>query len=343
MSSSDQKQLIIPDHVLLDVMSQEKLTVDRASYGSASNSLPESQDQPPYIDSKSILLRELIYCLGAFCFGVYSPVSFFRPIFGVNMRPIPYQVLNSGDVVLDLGLKHELVEDVTIPSNLLLHSSITFPLAAIVIISNLSPHPLCRTKYVDTHSAVCALLLTIGLSEFITQMIKMYVGRLRPNFYELCGFDPTTLQCTASEEIIMESRSSFPSGHSSLSAAGMGILVWFLLGRASIGLASLSSGKNVKNSSRGGSSCRNPKISAFLAILPLSWPLFVASSRLVDNWHHPSDIVAGLCLGFFVPSFFYHLYYPSVISSQAGVPLKYLASVTQLHLGNSATCNKDIV
>ena len=31
--------------------------------------------------------------------------------------------------------------------------------------------------------------------------------------------------------------------------------------------------------------------------LPLAWALFVAASRLVDHWHHPSDVLAGLGLG----------------------------------------------
>ena len=266
---------------------------------------------------KTKLSRELLLCICAFYFGLYSP-KIFRSIFGMNIRPIPYQVLTSGDVVLDLGLNHPLIDDVTVPSKLLLQMSITFPLLFLILVTQISPR--CAKKYFDTHSSVCVLLLSIGMSEFTTQMAKMYVGRLRPNFYALCEFDIQKLECTASEEHIMESRSSFPSGHSSLSFTGMGVLVWFLLGRSSTGFGPF--GERKRRLRKFG----NPKVSAVLALLPLCWATFVACSRLVDNWHHPSDIVAGTCIGVFFPSLVYHLYYPSFISNEAGLPLSYLNS-----------------
>lgn len=313
--TSDEEMKLVPGQENF----QENMAVDRlvsfGSVASGSNSSLEVQESSYTTYTKTNLFRELMCCTCAFLFGLYSPTSFFRPILGVNMRPIPYQILKSGDVVLQLGLNNPLVENVTVPSRLLLNTSITLPLIVMVIITQLAPHPQC-VKSFDTHSCACVLLLTIGLSEFTTQMVKMYVGRLRPNFYDLCKFNSENLECTASDSHIMESRSSFPSGHSSLSAAGMGVLVWFLLGRANLGQNMNGKKKN-----------RNPKLSAMVALLPLAWSLFVASSRLVDNWHHPSDIVAGLCLGLFFPSLVYHLFYPSVISSQAGVPLNYLASV----------------
>eukprot|EP00554_Chaetoceros_debilis_P003973 CAMPEP_0194084386 /NCGR_PEP_ID=MMETSP0149-20130528/13080_1 /TAXON_ID=122233 /ORGANISM="Chaetoceros debilis, Strain MM31A-1" /LENGTH=170 /DNA_ID=CAMNT_0038767031 /DNA_START=160 /DNA_END=669 /DNA_ORIENTATION=- len=152
------------------------------------------------------------------------------------MRPIPYQQLGTGDIVLDLGLNNPLVEEVTVPSALLIHSSITLPLIVLIVVTFISPRikSACY-RFHDAHAAVCTLLTTIGMSEFVTQMVKMYVGRLRPNFYALCEFDPSTLQCAANQAREMEGRQSFPSGHSSLSMAGMGVLALFFLGRANIG------------------------------------------------------------------------------------------------------------
>lgn len=239
------------------------------------------------------LLQELLLCIFVFTFGLYSPTSVWRPIFGMNMRPIPYQQLKDGEIVYDLRLNHDLVQNVTIPSNLLLHTSITLPILLLILITQLVPH--CHAKYMDTHGAVCVLLLTIGLSEFTTQMAKFYVGRLRPNFYKLCQFSEETLSCTATEDIIMESRSSFPSGHSSMSTAAMTVLTLFLLGRLGLGVASIKSNKNGRQPSL--YVYRKHKTFAILAILPLGWSMFVACSRLVDNWHHPSDVVAGVCLG----------------------------------------------
>jgi len=111
----------------------------------------------------------------------------------------------------------------------------------------------------------------------------------------------------------------------------MSVLVWFLLGRANIGFERYV-GKNTRGNGSGSyigggrSKKCNSKLAAVVALSPLAWSTFVACSRLVDNWHHPSDIVAGMCLGLFFPVLAYHLWYPSVISQQAGVPLAYLAS-----------------
>ena len=272
------------------------------------------------------LLQEFIFCMATFIFGLYFPTSVWRPIFGMTMRPIPYQQLKSGEVVLDLRLKNELVQNATIPSNLLLHTSITLPVLLLIVFTQLAP-PVHPAKHIDTHAAVCVLLLTIGLCEFTTQMAKLYVGRLRPNFYEFCGFDEKTLSCTASEHIIMESRSSFPSGHSSMSTAGMTVLVLFFLGRSGLGIGSMKSNKSGRQPTQHVFSKRQKSVT-LLAFAPLGWSMFVACSRLVDNWHHPSDIVAGICLGLFFPAITYHMWYPSVLSENAGVPLSYLEVTT---------------
>jgi Membrane-associated phospholipid phosphatase len=281
------------------------------------------------------LLNESLLCLFAFLFGFYSPTYFWRPIFGMNMRPIPYQQLKSGDVVLDLMLNQDLVLDVTIPSSLLLHTSITLPIVLLIAFTQLVPqYP--NARHIDTHAAVCVLLLTIGLSEFTTQIAKFYVGRLRPNFYKLCEFDIETLSCSASEKINMESRSSFPSGHSSMSTAGMTVLVLFFLGRSGLGMASVKSSKSGKHHLQ--QVCRKQKITALIALAPLGWSMFVACSRLVDNWHHPSDVVAGICLGLFFPAVTYHMWYPSVLSENAGLPLSYVEVIS---LVASSATDKD--
>jgi hypothetical protein len=61
-------------------------------------------------------LQELITSLCILIGGMYAP-SYLRHVLlgGVYMRPIPHQVLTSGDVVLDLSLNQEWISDVTIP------------------------------------------------------------------------------------------------------------------------------------------------------------------------------------------------------------------------------------
>ena len=70
------------------------------------------------------------------------------------------------------------------------------------------------------------------------------------------------------------------------------------------------------------------------AAIPWGWSLFVAASRLVDNWHHPSDVVAGLGLGFATVSLMFHIWYPPVWSLFAGVPRPLLQELDRSSMGN---------
>ncbi len=279
-------------------------------------------NETSYLSTK--LPIELASCVMIYIVGVYAPSMFIKP-FLMNFRPIPYQQLPStNDVVLDFALNNPLVEDVTIPSNLLIQTCITLPII-LLLLTTLIVAPRLKPKYHDVHSSICVLLTTIGMSEFLTQVVKFYVGRLRPNFYALCGFDTSTLSCLNSIDMETEGRCSFPSGHSSMSTSAMGVLAYFYLGRVGIAAACGNGNQKVTMTSP------RKKLSAFIALSPLLYSTFCATSRLVDNWHHPSDVVAGICLGLFCSSVGYHLFYPPVVSAKhAGVPLSYLNALNEL-------------
>lgn len=158
-----------------------------------------------------------------------------------------------------------------------------------------------RAVYIlELCTVITAFSMAIGLSEGTTQMLKLWIQRRRPSFYDLCGFDKQTLSCTAPPEYIREANFSFPSGHSSLSCCGMTFLVWYFLGKT-------------KSRQRRWQTILN-------VVMPWGWAIFVAGSRLVDKWHHPSDVVAGLGLGFTASTIAYHIWYPPVWSTLAGVP-----------------------
>jgi len=54
---------------------------------------------------------------------------------------------------------------------------------------------------------------------------------------------------------------------------------------------------------------------------PLLISFWCATSRLVDNWHHPSDIIAGSILGMASSLISYHMWFPHVFAVYAGIPL----------------------
>ena len=133
-----------------------------------------------------------------------------------------------------------------------------FPLLVSIVPNNNPLH--------NIHAGTCTVLVAIGISELVTQILKFYVGRLRPNFYDLCGFDKETLQCTNGDQMEMEARMSFPSGHSSLSFCGLVCLVLFFLGRVKRNVAS----------GRG-------KMLTIVSFTPLVLSFWCATSRLVGK------------------------------------------------------------
>jgi len=164
----------------------------------------------------------------------------------------------------------------------------------------------------DKHAIICVLFSAMGMSECITNVLKLYVGRLRPNFYSLCEFSTQTLKCMADELTIREGRRSFPSGHSSFSFCGMGVLVHYFMGRVGHKVVFEQGTADISSFRR--------KILCLLCLSPWMYAAFVACSRLVDNWHHPSDIVAGSLIGIFCSHFAYHLWYPPLFYPNTGVP-----------------------
>ena len=105
----------------------------------------------------------------------------------------------------------------------------------------------------------------------------------RPNFYAMCGFDKETLECTADIHMQNEARMSFPSGHSSVSFTGLVCVTLFLLGRVGLN----RNVGTIRSSARG-------KMLLLISCMPLLLAFYCAASRLADNWHHPSDIIAGI-------------------------------------------------
>lgn len=113
-------------------------------------------------------------------------------------------------------------------------------------------------------------------------------------------------------------RQSFPSGHSSLSMCSMLYLTLYLLGK--INLAKSYHGRFVLNLGRFGQLRYAPAIA--IAATTFMWlSLYISISRIHDNWHHPSDVLAGSSIGAAIAVFFYHVGYTSVMDIDAPIPL----------------------
>jgi diacylglycerol diphosphate phosphatase/phosphatidate phosphatase len=140
------------------------------------------------------------------------------------------------------------------------------------------------------------------------------VMRPRPNFFALCEFSVEEQRCTnSSMKRVIESQLSFPSGHSSVAWCGMTFLVLVLLGKLQRHRHRVAAGNEWQSVRH-----HQPWVTILCCLIPWSWAAFVAASRIVDHWHHPSDVLAGSLLGIACAVVPYHAFYPHVLSTKAG-------------------------
>lgn len=154
-------------------------------------------------------------------------VSLMMHVLPSSLREIPYIEipLNSSYnfYALDPSLNGKLHTE-QVPIWLLLVFSIGVPLIVHFSVKSVGCLRAVHTPN-DTNNFLLCLLLSISISAIITGFVKQLTGRLRPNFYALCGWDNSipwdgkTNLCTSYGEV--DARKSFPSGHSSNAFAGL--------------------------------------------------------------------------------------------------------------------------
>lgn len=178
--------------------------------------------------------------------------------------------------------------------------------------SNLSPNTLAFRKLIKVEFPVYTMAVTIALpiTAVVTNIIKILVGRPRPDFVHRCfpttfvhgnqpsmdAFENLVTQGTSSvcEKInlfthseIRDGLKSFPSGHTAYFACVCMIagLYYFIKSRK----------------------FNSDIVETLLILLPL--PIFVAITRVVDSRHHSGDVVAGLVLGYSIGFIAFRKYY----------------------------------
>lgn len=231
----------------------------------------------PFFTWTASQIRETTICAVFCCVGWYAPDILFYPTqTQIESRPIPGQFLPSGDFLLDNRYNHPLVNPATVDGQMLKLTGLWLPLLLVIMVE------FCRKK-ANPHRILCTLFTTIGISEGFTKLLKFWVRRPRPNYYSLCGLDIKTQICQNELPSIVRAQVSFPSGHTSLSFCTWTVVaLWFFH------LLSTKSTTNAPPS----------KVLLLLScILPWGWAAFVGVTRIVDYWHHPSDVLAGGLLG----------------------------------------------
>ena len=188
-------------------------------------------------------------------------------------RPIPGQRLHVPGVqqpiyIRDPGLDHAFRPDaeVTVPSYWLAYLGVGSFVASAAVAPPGMRLDCCFLWAVA--SLVCDLVTTVS---------KRFCGVLRPNFYGGCGWNSTRAEC---EIDWLDGRHSFPSGHSSMSSVWATVLAIVCLRAAERSSAPLTA-----------------SVLRLLAAFGLCGAVFVAMSRVHDNYHSPADVCTGLLLG----------------------------------------------
>ncbi|KAG8894508.1 hypothetical protein FRC01_012915, partial [Tulasnella sp. 417] len=158
----------------------------------------------------------------------------------------------------------------------------------------------------DWHNSWLGLILSLGLTGTITNIVKITAGRPRPDLLARCqpvlnaanapifGLTSASI-CTQTDiKILRDGFRSFFSGHCSLSFAGLGFLFWYMSGKMHLFDLRGHAGK------------------AWISSIPLMGATLVAITRTMDYRHHPIDCLVGAVVGLAISHYSYRQYFPSL-------------------------------
>lgn len=161
------------------------------------------------------------------------------------------------------------------------------------------------------HMSVLGLLISITLNGVITDTLKNWIGRPRPDFIQRCGpiqknktglVDISICTSPMGESILLEGLRSCPSGHTSTAFSGLFYLTLWLIGQ----MKALKPGQ--------------PTWKLLVALAPTLLAAYIGISRTQDYKHHFTDILFGGTLGGTMASLLYLKFFPSVYSENSAVP-----------------------
>ncbi|KAH3668600.1 hypothetical protein OGAPHI_002354 [Ogataea philodendri] len=165
------------------------------------------------------------------------------------------------------------------------------------------------------NTALLGLSISLTLTLFLTEVLKLKVGRLRPDFLSRCGL-PEELQqtpglytiefCTApyGKRILEDAFKSWPSGHSSMTWSGLSYTTLWFAGQYKLFLGKPGF-----------------RITKFALLAPLLLALHICISRSQDYKHDFIDISCGSVLGFSISWWTYKQFFPPLNSEECDVPL----------------------
>jgi len=169
-------------------------------------------------------------------------------------------------------------------------------------------------------------LFSFAFACLIVSFLKTFVGRLRPDFIEVCQPNAALVEqqfqmyndtnnpnyslrtvfdtsvCTSDVGPLLNGAESFPSAHSQKVFSLMTYLTLYIAGQIHL----------LDN--------RCCLWKWFVSSVPIFYATFVAVSRISDHRRHPSDVAVGSIIGIVVSIMVYYFYYPSLKSPNCDIP-----------------------
>jgi diacylglycerol diphosphate phosphatase/phosphatidate phosphatase len=209
----------------------------------------------------------------------------------------------------DTSIQYTFATKERVPDHALYLIALVAPLVIMPIVNLITIR-----SWWDWHNSWLGCILGLALTGSITNIVKVTVGRPRPDLIDRCQPTPgsqnapvyglvTSAICTQTDEsILKDGFKSFFSGHSSLSFAGLGFLAFYLAGKLHLFDRMGHSGKS------------------WIAFAPLTGAALVAISRTMDYRHHWHDVLVGSIVGLVLAWFSYRQYYPPLTSTLSHRP-----------------------
>lgn len=162
-----------------------------------------------------------------------------------------------------------------------------------------------------------AFAVSLTFTGFVTNFLKVLIGRPRPDFLDRCQpkeGTPTdvlvdTSVCTNTDTaVVLEGFKSLPSGHSSIAFGSFFFLSLWMAGQLGVFSKSplfISNGNGVKG---------------LVCTAPILFATYVGISRTEDYRHRGSDVIAGSLIGIAIAWVSYRLFFPALASDDCDTP-----------------------
>ncbi|KAF3700065.1 Phospholipid phosphatase 3 [Channa argus] len=244
----------------------------------------------PEEESSFCTKRKMLVCLDVICLIVAS-----IPFFACELKAVtPYR---RGFFCGDSSITYPYVEREAIPDDLLIAGGIAITGLAIALgecyrvrFRGVHSRAFVRNRYVSClYKELGSFLFGCCVGQSLTNMAKLSVGRLRPNFLSICNITYASINCAVgsyvphvtcrqpNQKMVEEARKSFFSGHASFAMYTMLYLAFYLQARLSW---------------RGARLLR-PLIQFLLVMIAI----YTGLTRISDYRHHPTDVLTGFIQG----------------------------------------------